>query len=39
MKALKFIFAALLGILLLSGGPAFAQGNSQGHGQIGRAHV
>ncbi len=36
MKALRFIFSALLGILLLSG-PAFAQGNSQGHGH-GKGH-
>ena len=33
MKALRFISTALLGILLLSGSPAFAQGNSQGHGK------
>jgi hypothetical protein len=37
MRALQFIFAALLGILLLSGSPAFAQGNSQGHGH-GKGH-
>jgi len=36
MKALRLIFSALLGILLLSG-PAFAQGNSQGHGH-GKGH-
>jgi len=32
MKALHLISAALLGTLLLSGPPAFSQGNSQGHG-------
>ena len=37
MKALRFISTALLGILLLSGSPAFAQGNSQGHGH-GKGH-
>ena len=37
MRALRFIFAALLGILLLARGPAFAQGNSQGHGH-GKGH-
>jgi len=37
MKALQFISTALLSILLLSGCPAFAQGNSQGHGH-GKGH-
>ena len=37
MKAWRFISSALLGILLLSGSPAFAQGNSQGHGH-GKGH-
>ena len=37
MKASQFISRALLGVLLLSGGPAFAQGNSQGHGH-GKGH-
>lgn len=37
MKASQFTFAALLGIFLLSGAPAFAQGNSQGHGH-GKGH-
>jgi hypothetical protein len=37
MKAWRFISTALLGILLLSGSPAFAQGNSQGHGH-GKGH-
>ena len=37
MKAWQFISTALLGTLLLSAGPAFAQGNSQGHGH-GKGH-
>jgi hypothetical protein len=37
MKAWHFISAALLGVLLLSGRPALAQGNSQGHGH-GKGH-
>ena len=37
MKAWHFIFTALLGILLLSGNPTLAQGNSQGHGH-GKGH-
>jgi len=37
MKARYFIFTALLGILLLSGNPTLAQGNSQGHGH-GKGH-
>lgn len=37
MRTLQFIFAALLGVLLLSGSPALAQGNSQGHGH-GKGH-
>src|SRR5215468_8179890 len=37
MKAAQFISTALLGILLVSGSPAFAQGNSQGHGH-GKGH-
>ena len=37
MKASQFISTALLGFLLLSGGPAIAQGNSQGHGH-GKGH-
>ena len=37
MKASQFISTALLGMLLLSGSPAFAQGNSQGHGH-GKGH-
>ena len=37
MKASHFISTALLGIFLLSGSPAFAQGNSQGHGH-GKGH-
>ena len=32
MKPWQFSSTALLGILLLSGSPTFAQGNSQGHG-------
>jgi len=37
MKAWQSISSALLSILLLSGSPAFAQGNSQGHGH-GKGH-
>jgi hypothetical protein len=37
MKAWQFIPAALLGILLLSGSPVLAQGNSEGHGH-GKGH-
>jgi hypothetical protein len=37
MKAWQAISSALLGVLLLSGSPAFAQGNSQGHGH-GKGH-
>lgn len=37
MKAWQLICTALLGILLVSGGPSFAQGNSQGHGH-GKGH-
>jgi len=33
MKAQLVTSAALLGVFLLSGGPTFAQGNSQGHGK------
>jgi len=33
MKAWQLISTALLGILLLSGSAASAQGNSQGHGK------
>jgi hypothetical protein len=33
MKAWQFISTALLGIVLLSGGPAMSQGNSHGHGK------
>jgi len=37
MKASQFISTTLLGIFLLSGSPAFAQGNSQDHGH-GKGH-
>ena len=37
MKAWQFISTALLGTLLLSASPAFAQGKSQGHGH-GKGH-
>ena len=37
MKAWKFVFTAVLGVLLLSGTQAAAQGNSQGHGK-GKGH-
>ena len=37
MKASRFISTALWGMLLLSGTPVFAQGNSQGHGH-GKGH-
>jgi hypothetical protein len=33
MNAWRFTSAALLGVLLLSGGRTYAQGNSQGHGK------
>ena len=37
MKGWRFIFTALLSILLMSSSPALAQGNSQGHGH-GKGH-
>ena len=37
MKPWRFVSTVLIGILLLSGTPAFAQGNSQGHGH-GKGH-
>ena len=37
MKAFKWMLAGALGILLISGSPALAQGNSQGHGH-GKGH-
>lgn len=37
MKLRKFVFIVLLGIFFLSGGPVFAQGNSQEHGH-GKGH-
>jgi hypothetical protein len=37
MKAWQFVPAGLLGVLLLSGGPVLAQGNSEGHGH-GKGH-
>jgi len=37
MKSWQLVPAALLGVLLLSGSPAIAQGNSEGHGH-GKGH-
>ena len=37
MRAWQLVSTALLGVLLLSGNPALAQGNSQGHGH-GKGH-
>ena len=33
MKAFRWMLAGAFGILLISGSPALAQGNSQGHGK------
>ena len=37
MKAFRWMLAGAFGILLISGSPALAQGNSQGHGH-GKGH-
>ena len=37
MKAFRWMLAGAFGVLLISGSPALAQGNSQGHGH-GKGH-
>ena len=37
MKAFRWMLPGAFGILLISGSPALAQGNSQGHGH-GKGH-